>query len=345
VSVSPRKSSGSPAADAAGESENARHAPRRDSLREISIESLLDNSTSDFDLWLDVSGRLVLFAPAPYQWTRAELTRLLAEGHRKLFYSTEDQSKVEAFVRIAAIPRVDPGLPPAGRILGLTDAAAELTRVLYEHPLSGSALKKGKEIASGMVTTITEDPASIAALGKLAHHDYYTYYHSARVAAYALAIALHMSERAKEHLEAIALGCIFHDVGKSRIDLALLNKQGPLTPEEWTVMRQHPLFGAESVQGSVLEMVPLEIITHHHEKLDGAGYPHNLSGQELLPEVRIAAFADIFDALTTNRPYQVSRTRFEALDLIKNRMLGFLDRDVYKAMIEILKLADSGGKS
>ena len=63
---------------------------------------------------------------------------------------------------------------------------------------------------------------------------------------------------------------------------------------------------------SVLSHVPREIILHHHERLDGGGYPHRLGGNELLEEVKIAAFADVFDALTSNRPYQMSRTRFEA---------------------------------
>lgn len=323
---------------------NSPSKPDRSSLLELSVDSLLDNSTTDFDLWLETAGGIVLFAPAPYKWDRSETTRLLADGYKNLLYSTADTTKVEAYQKIALIRRPDLNQAPSERIVGLTDAAAELTRVLYDHPLSPGALVKGKEIASDMVTTILEDPTSVVALGKLASHDYYTYYHSARVAAYALAIALHMSARERDLLEAIALGCIFHDVGKSRIDLGVLNKRGPLTPEEWVLMRQHPVFGEESVRQSMLDHVPREIILHHHEKLDGGGYPHNLSGSELLPEVRIAAFADIFDALTTNRPYQVSRTRFEALDFIKHKMLHSLDKDAYRAMVEILQMEEKAGK-
>lgn len=304
----------------------------------LAVDALLDNSVTDFDLFIEVDNKLIPYATAPYRWMRDELTRLLAAGHRVLYYSSSDQQKVDAYGQLIKIPSVDMSLAPPQRIVSLTDAAAELTRVLYEHPLTEATLARGQDIARDLVTTIREDRTSVKALGKLATHDMYTYYHSARVAAYALAIALHMSAQDEEHLQAIAIGCLLHDIGKSKINLALLNKHGPLTTEEWSLMRQHPEFGHATVRNSLLQQVPREIILHHHERLDGAGYPHQLTSTELLQEVRIATFADIFDALTTNRPYQISRTRFEALDLIRNKMLNHLDKDVYKAMVDILAL-------
>jgi len=312
-------------------------------FKTLAIETLLDNSTSDFDLYIEINGKLVLYSGTPYKWARDELNRLLAAGHRQLFYSNADQSKVEIYRQLASIPKVDMNLPPIRRVTMITDAAAELTRVLYGHPLTESSLAKGKDIARDLVTTIKEDRACVKALGKLATHDMYTYYHSARVAAYALAIALNMSAQDEEHLESIAIGCLFHDIGKSKINLDILNKQGPLTNDEWSLMRRHPEFGHDAVKKTQLNQIPMEIILHHHERLDGGGYPHNLGPVDLLPEVRIAAFADIFDALTTNRPYQISRTRFEALDLIRNKMLNHLDKDVYKAMVDILSKVDTPG--
>jgi len=305
-------------------------------FKSLAIESLLDNSTSDFDIYIEIDGKPVLYAAAPYKWTRDELTRLLAAGHRQFLYSSADQTKVEVYRQLSLIPKVDMAEPPIRRIAMLTDAAAELTRILYGYPLTESSLAKGSEIAKDLVATIKEDRACVRALGKLATHDLYTYYHSARVAAYALAIALNMSAQDEEHLEAIAIGCLFHDIGKSKINLDVLNKHGPLTSDEWGLMRQHPVFGHDAVRKTQLAQIPQEIILHHHERLDGGGYPHNLSAIDLLPEVRIATFADIFDALTTNRPYQVSRSRFEALDLIRNKMFSYIDKDVYKAMVDIL---------
>src|SRR5690606_10312314 len=107
-----------------------------------------------------------------------------------------------------------------------------------------------------------------------------------------------------------------------------------------------PVFGDEIVAGSILDVVPRSIILQHHERLDGSGYPNNLSGREQLEEVKIAAFADLFDALTTNRPYQKAISKYQALDFIRHRLLHNLHKDSYRAMVEILAkdLAKGGGR-
>lgn len=299
------------------------------------VDRILDNSATDFDLYLEIAGALTLYAKAPYKWAREELSRLLADGHKVFFHFTADQPKVDAY-RLSTGVKIDTSSPPAQRIVNLTDAAAELTRILYNYPLTEASVEKVKDVAGGMVQCVEEDRSCVAALGLLANHDYYTYYHSARVAAYALAIAMQMSQRNKQQLQEMAVGALLHDVGKSKIELAVLNKQGALTKDEWELMKLHPVFGEQIVTESLLAVMPREIIVHHHERFDGTGYPHNLTENELLEEVKIAAFADIFDALTTNRPYQVSRTRYEALDFIRHKLLKVVHKDAFQAMVELL---------
>lgn len=305
-------------------------------METLAVDSILDNSSTDFDLYIDVAGMLSLYAKAPYKWSKSELSRLLDQGHTKFYYFSPDREKVEAYEETHKIREIDRTSEPAIRIVNLAEAAAELTRVLYEYPLTASAVAKGQEIASAMVDLMEEDRSCVSALGNLANHDYYTYYHSARVAAYAVAVAVHLEQKDKLALNELAIGCLLHDVGKSKIDLGILNKPGAFNEQEWNLMRQHPEFGAELIEESMLSAVPRSIVTHHHERFDGTGYPHNLAERELFEEVKIAAFADVFDALTTNRPYQVSRTRFEALELIKAKMLGNLHYDSFRAMVEIL---------
>jgi HD-GYP domain-containing protein (c-di-GMP phosphodiesterase class II) len=311
----------------------------------LAIDSLLDNSETDFDLYVEIQGQLSIYATAPYKWTREELTRLLEQGLRVFYYFTAERPKVEAYRLIHLTSKIDTTSPPAQRIVNLSDAAAELTRVLYGHPLTATAIAKGGEIAKAMIDCIGEDRRCVSALGLLANHDYYTYYHSARVAAYALAVAMQLSARDQSLLQDLAIGCLLHDVGKSKVDLAVLNKQGALTKEEWELMKKHPVFGDEIVANSLLNVVPRGIILHHHERLDGSGYPHNLSDRELLEEVKIAAFADVFDALTTNRPYQVSRNRFEALDFIKHKLSQHVHKASFQAMVELLGEAPEAAKT
>lgn len=300
------------------------------------VDQILDNSTTDFDLYFEAGGKLSLYAKAPYRWVKDELQRLLADGHKQLFHFTADRGLVEAYRQMHHSVRIDTTSPPPLRIVNLTDAAAELTKILYNHPLTAASLGKMEEIAKSMAACVEEDPRCVAALGKLANHDYYTYYHSARVSAYSLAIAMHLSLKDQARLTEMATGALLHDVGKSKIELPLLNKSGAFTPQEWELMKQHPVFGEAIVSDSLLAVMPRSIILHHHERFDGTGYPHNLTERELLEEVKIASFADVFDALTTNRPYQVSRTHFEALDFIHHKLLKNMHKDSYHAMVELL---------
>lgn len=316
-----------------------RWVPGRAELSPFPVEAILDNSTTDFDLYLEVAGGLTLYAKAPYKWALEELGRLLGEGHRSLFHLTVDQRKVEAYRRLALSIRIPENLAPDRRIMGLTDAAAELTRVLFEYPLTAASLAQVQAVAAGMVTCIAEDPACVAALGNLSSHDEYTYYHSARVAAYTLAVAMKLSLTDEVQLRELATGALLHDVGKSRIGLGLLHKQGALTKDEWAELKRHPVYGDEVVTDADLGVMPRSVILHHHERFDGSGYPHSLTERELLEEVKIAAFADVFDALTTSRPYQIQRSRYEALDLIRHKLLKNLHKDAFDAMVELLGAA------
>jgi len=156
----------------------------------LGIDSLQPDTYTDFDLYLNIHGRLTLYAVSPYEWIKDELDRLESQGHRFFYYFKTDKKKVEAYLHFSGLKPLELKGTPRERVVSLTDAAAEFTRVLFDYPLSPEAVAKGNEIAKGMVMCMLEDPTCVTALGKLANHDHYTYYHSARVSAYALAIAL-----------------------------------------------------------------------------------------------------------------------------------------------------------
>jgi putative nucleotidyltransferase with HDIG domain len=312
---------------------------QKDEAAGIAVDQVRVNSVTDFSVFISKDGQYDLFAAPGYKWHDHSLNQLIKDGHGALFYHTADSAKVDLYLKICQLPVIDTSLPPAQRVLQITDVGAELTKMLYDSPMTGASIAKGEEIAGHMVACLAEDNTCVAALGKLANHHWYTYYHSARVASYAIAIAIEMGLTSQAQLEELAVGCLFHDIGKSKIKLEILNKNSPLTNDEWGMIRRHPEFGDEVVHESHLTKVARDIILHHHERLDGAGYPHKLGAAEIIKEVRIASFADTFDALTTNRPYQPSRSRFEALDLIRHRFLEQLDKECYKMMVMILQRA------
>ena len=129
-----------------------------------------------------------------------------------------------------------------------------------------------------------------------------------------------------------------HDIGKARIPVAILEKPGPLDEDELAVMRQHPLLGYEAlrtVQG--LHAAMLDMVVHHHEYLDGSGYPHGLQASELSDLVRMMTIADIFGALIEQRSYKPAMSGEAAYQVIKD-MGSKLDKDLIREFQPISRI-------
>ncbi|MFC4779462.1 HD domain-containing phosphohydrolase [Paenibacillus sp. GCM10023252] len=143
--------------------------------------------------------------------------------------------------------------------------------------------------------------------------DIYTYKHSKRVYSYALDIAefLQLNE---EDRRLLVLGAFIHDIGKIEIPRDILNKKSRLTEGEWEMVKKHVTWGKEILlaSGRYRELVPL--VELHHERYDGKGYPHGLKGEEIPRLARLLCIIDSFDAMTTERPYQRTKTYEEALE-------------------------------
>lgn len=301
------------------------------------MERILDNSVTDFDLFAVVESHLILYSGSGYRWVREELNSLLNKGHTHLWIRPEDRSKAAVYERMSTLPKISKDLAPEERLGRIQDVGAVFTRYLYEGEITQSAIEKAKELATHIVDCVEEDQGCIRALSGLASHDLYTYLHSIRVSAYSTAIAYEMGLRDPESLKMIALGGIFHDIGKSSVDMKIINKNGPLLEHEWQAMRAHPTEGLKRIENTRLSHVCREIVVHHHERLNGSGYPHGINKDSLLEEVQIASLADIFDALTSSRSYQNKRSRYEALDFIKHRLLGSeVSSDAFKALVGCL---------
>jgi putative nucleotidyltransferase with HDIG domain len=133
--------------------------------------------------------------------------------------------------------------------------------------------------------------------------DHYTQGHSSRVSDVAVTLA-RAAGLNREEQETVRLGCLLHDVGKIHVPDAVLRKPGALDEEEFALMRKHPAIGEQICRPLAFARPCLSIIRHHHERWDGRGYPDGLKGEEISLHARIAAVADAWDAMTTDRPYR-----------------------------------------
>jgi HD-GYP domain-containing protein (c-di-GMP phosphodiesterase class II) len=169
--------------------------------------------------------------------------------------------------------------------------------------------------------------------------DPYTRGHSGRVAKFSVIIGQHL-ELPAEDLDKIRISALLHDVGKIGVDDRVLKKPGALTPEEFNLMKQHPLKGANIMRpvAQLKEMLPgIEL---HHEHVDGGGYPHGLSGDAIPIMARIIAVADTLDAMTTNRPYQSAMD----LEFAMNKILALAGTKFDRAVVDALARAVGSGK-
>ena len=146
--------------------------------------------------------------------------------------------------------------------------------------------------------------------------DPYTAGHSERVTRYAIRIAEEMALQEKE-IQILKRASMLHDIGKLVIDLAYLNKEEPLTPEEWACISRHPTIAASILSPIKFLEREVEIIRHHSERWDGKGYPDGLKGEEIDDLTGILILADSFDAMTSDRCYKRKKTFEEAVEEIK----------------------------
>jgi len=168
-----------------------------------------------------------------------------------------------------------------------------------------------------------------ALLENVKGHDNYTYVHSIRVATFLTHFGYEVGLEG-EDLLTLATGGLLHDIGKVAIPHEVLNKPGQLTDDEWALMRSH--VGRTTEMLDLMPDVPRGVITiarQHHEKLDGTGYPHGLSGPKLNELARMAAVVDVFGALTDRRVYKEAMQPEEALDLMAD-MTGHLDQGLVR---------------
>ncbi|SMF40938.1 HD-GYP domain-containing protein [Pseudobacteriovorax antillogorgiicola] len=300
----------------------------------------LKGRKTDFELYLDIAGKPVLYAEGPYEWSLSEIERLNHDGFSVLFYSKSNDDKV---LQLLAQQSMDPvTLLHSDRVQQEQQDRVSLLLQTYRDWVSNVDLapeqhEMAEEATTLVMETVSQNPTLIELLQALSEHDYYSFHHSMRTAAYGAVISIKLGCQTSQHLHDIILGCLVHDIGHLKVSKETLEKSERLNEREWFEIKQHPLHGMELLREVPLSPVTSEIVLHHHERVDGHGYPHGIKGSELLQEVKIVAFCDVFDALTSPRPYQKPVEFEQALSFIEQNALEYLDKRSFEVMGELIR--------
>jgi response regulator RpfG family c-di-GMP phosphodiesterase len=219
------------------------------------------------------------------------------------------------------------------KVSGLPFTADDLVMLTAICNFAGPALEGARlysELHRTYMSTVRAFVSSLEA------KDTYTRGHSERVADYAriLGESLGMS---RQNMDMLVFGAVLHDIGKIGVAEGILNKPGPLTPEEWRVVRAHPEMGARIISNIDYLEPAVGLILHHHERIDGRGYPHGLVGSDIEFGTRVVTVVDSFDAMTTNRPYRKAMNVGRAITLLRGNAGRQFDPEIVERFIDLLE--------
>ncbi|MFZ2956741.1 MAG: HD-GYP domain-containing protein [Candidatus Ozemobacteraceae bacterium] len=199
-----------------------------------------------------------------------------------------------------------------------------------------------RDAVGELVADISQAPDAVINLLAVKSYDDYTYAHNINVATLSLVMG-HTMGLSRDELHWLGIGALLHDIGKLKIALSILNKEGALTEVELETIRTHPQIGYDMVANSKdVDQRALMIILQHHEKFGGKGYPNNLSKNDISLFARIAAIADVYDALTTPRPFRPAISPYLSMKILLSNSENHFDPAVLAVFLKRMSIYPPG---
>ena len=291
-----------------------------------------------------------------------DLQRIQASGIRELWIDASkgldvdpgvhsesvEQVAAEADERLSAVVAA-----PSGDHCPLDEEIARASKLcarakqavvsMFGDARMGRALEfeQAEELVGEISDSLLRHPNALISLARLKNADEYTYMHSVAVCALMIALARQLDLDEAQVREA-GLAGMLHDIGKMAVPWALLNKPGKLTDDEFVTMRKHPLAGREILlAGKQASALVQDVCLHHHEKVDGSGYPHRLVGEQISLFARMGAVCDVYDAISSDRPYKKGWSPAESIHKMAE-WKGHFDEGVFQAFVKVMGIYPTG---
>ena len=294
----------------------------------IATAALCPASVLDCDLFIQRPGSpyAELYRGSKYPLEQDDLDRLRVDGMDHLYIRSEDAEAFRKYLCDNVLH--DPSVPAPKRMKALR----EVTRVTFQDALTANDCNRMVDVATDfgrdLACVVIERNIVFRELFTTLEHDFYTFTHVCNVSMYCAALASKMWMNSAEELAELAAGALLHDVGKRHISPLILNKPGKLTDDEWLQIREHPVSGFKELMGrGDLTWPQLMMVYQHHERLDGSGYPAGITGDEMHPWARLCAVADVFDALTCQRPYRRAMPLNDVCDYLLKHAGQWFDKE------------------
>lgn len=284
------------------------------------------------------------------QIQQSAVRELWIDTSRGLDIPDEADAELRPFLEISA---EKPPARPAGktpmeeemaRAAGICDQAKTAVISMLQEARMGKAIDLDAvgSLVEEISHSVFRNPGALISLARLKTADDYTYMHSVAVCALMIALAqqLQMSEY---DIQEAGMAGLLHDIGKAMMPMDVINKNGKLTEEEFAVVRTHPEEGYRLLrQGQGVSEISLDVCLHHHERVDGKGYPHGLTGDQISVFAKMGAICDVYDAITSNRPYKEGWCPAESVRKMSEWSKGHFDERVFRAFVKSIGIYPIG---
>jgi HD-GYP domain-containing protein (c-di-GMP phosphodiesterase class II) len=309
----------------------------------VRIDTIYPGVELNFDLYIRINSQLVTYIRRGDKLSLAKQSALKQKDSLgdHFFIAESDRWNYRNFMRDIVRSDQTTTLEKANL---LRESALGFIEEMFEQPDVHKALDDSKPLIQDFINLMEEEPSAMADLISLSSHDFYTYNHSLDVAIYSLGLGRVLSLN-KDTLIELGVGALFHDIGKRLVKLDILCKNGALDEQEWLIMQQHPQFGLDIlIDKSDITPGIIAACYEHHEAWSGTGYPQKLMGEEIHPFGRIIAITDTFDAMTTQRSYNIPMPPEAAVTMMRDKLIGRYDPEMIKAMSGVLFRLESNLK-
>ena len=300
------------------------------------MEAILASSLKE--VWIDVAQGLDVAPDAPSVSEDEAKNQIDAELEKAIMAA---QPQPVVMVRETMLVSAAEEIERASRICQASKAAVVS---MFEEVRMGNAVDVGgaKKLVEEISDSISRNPGAIISLARLKTADDYTYMHSVAVCAMMVALARQLGLD-EEKTRSSGMAGLLHDIGKVAMPTEVLNKPGKLTEVEFAIMKTHPVEGFKTLKVSAkVDPVALDVVLHHHEKIDGSGYPRALKGDQISLFAKMGAVCDVYDAITSNRPYKSGWDPAESLRKMAEWTNGHFDPLVFQAFVKSMGIYPVG---
>lgn len=271
------------------------------------------------EVWIDSSKGLDVEGGQAQEEADVEITSMLASA-------AKFDKEIEKVVLAQEMDR-------AAKIVA---KAGEAVTSMFQEVRMGKALNANDALplVEEISNSVLRNPGALISLARLKTKDNYTYMHSVAVCALMVALARQLGLD-EESTRKAGMAGLLHDVGKMAIPDEILDKPGKLTDEEFDIIKSHPVEGHKMLlEGSGVDEVALDVCLHHHEKINGHGYPDKLADKDISIYAKMGAVCDVYDAITSNRPYKSGWDPAESLRKMADWSKDHFDPIVFKAFVK-----------